>query len=107
MWLPYSWHQILIEIIFEDICNNQLTLANLPGVLYGFETLSAIFSVRMLGKRVLRTILQPKKDEVAEDWRRLLRPHYSPNIIRVIESKIIGWTEHVARVGIDEFRTGF
>jgi hypothetical protein len=45
----------------------------MPGVLYTFENLSAIFRVRMLGNRMLRTILQPKKDEVAEDWRRLLR----------------------------------
>lgn len=63
---------ILIEIIFEDICNNQLSLTNLPGVLYGLEISSAIFRVRILENRVPRTIFQPKRDEVGEDRRRLL-----------------------------------
>jgi hypothetical protein len=67
-------------------------MANLPGVLYGFEILSAIFSVSMLENRVLRTILQPKKDEVAKDWRRLLRSfiiHITYQILFELSDNII------------------
>jgi hypothetical protein len=48
-------------------------MTNFPDVLYGFEISSAIFRVRMLENRVPRTIFMPKRDEVGEDWRRLLR----------------------------------
>jgi hypothetical protein len=53
--------------------------------------------------RVLKTIIGPKKEEVAGDWRRLhneeLHNLYAPpNIIRVIKSRTMRWTEHVARM---------
>jgi hypothetical protein len=53
--------------------------------------------------RVLRRIFRPKRDETRGEWRRLhnveLNDLYSsPNIIRVIKSKI-RWAEHVARMG--------
>jgi hypothetical protein len=54
--------------------------------------------------RVLRMIFEPKRDEVTREWR---RPHfkvelydlYSPNIIRMIKSRIMGCAEHVALWG--------
>jgi hypothetical protein len=52
---------------------------------------------------VLRRIFGPKRDEVAGDWRRLhnqeLNNLYSSlNIIRVIKSRRVRWTGHVARM---------
>jgi hypothetical protein len=53
---------------------------------------------------VLRRIFGPKRNEVTGEWRKLhneeLNELYSsPNIIWVIKSIIIKWTEHVARMG--------
>jgi hypothetical protein len=52
---------------------------------------------------VPRRIFGPKTDEVTGEWRKLhseeLNALYSsPNIIRVIKSKIIRWAGHVARI---------
>jgi len=52
----------------------------------------------------LRRIFGPRKDEVTGEWRRLhnedLNDLYSsPNIVRVIKSRRMGWAEHVARMG--------
>jgi hypothetical protein len=54
--------------------------------------------------RVLRRILGPKRDEVMGEWRKLhkkeLRDLYSsPSIIRIIKSRRMRWTGHVARMG--------
>jgi hypothetical protein len=54
--------------------------------------------------RVLRRIFGPKRDEVTGEWRRLHNKepyalHCSPNIIRVIKSRRLRWTGHVARMG--------
>ena len=54
--------------------------------------------------RVLRRIFGPKKDEITGEWRKLhnedLNDLYcSPNIVRVIKSRIMRWAEHVARMG--------
>jgi hypothetical protein len=52
-------------------------------------------------KRVLRKILEPKRDEVTEEWRKLLNEeelndlYSSPNIIRVIKSRRMRWAEQV------------
>jgi hypothetical protein len=53
--------------------------------------------------RVLRKIFGPKRDEATGEWRRLhneeLNDLYSsPNIIRVIKSRIMRWAGHVARM---------
>jgi len=53
---------------------------------------------------VLRRIFEPKREEVRGGWRNLhneeLNDLYSsPNIIRVIKSRIMSWTGHVARMG--------
>jgi hypothetical protein len=54
--------------------------------------------------RVLRRIFGPKRDEATGDWRRLHNEeindlYSSPNIIRVIKSRRVGWAGHVARMG--------
>jgi hypothetical protein len=51
---------------------------------------------------VLR-IFEPKRNEVAEGWRKLHKEelhnlYYSPSIIRMIKSKRMKWAGHVARV---------
>jgi hypothetical protein len=60
--------------------------------------------LRVFENRVLRRIFGPKRDEATVDWRRLhneeLNDLYSsPNIIRVIKSRRLRWTGHVARMG--------
>jgi hypothetical protein len=51
--------------------------------------------------RVLRRIFGPKRDEVTEGWRKLHNEdlhnlYSSPNIIRMVKSRRIGWAGHVA-----------
>jgi hypothetical protein len=53
---------------------------------------------------VLRTIYEPKSDEVTGEWRRLRNEelyalYILPNIIRVIKSRRIKWAGHVACMG--------
>jgi hypothetical protein len=80
----------------------------LPVVLYGCETWSLTSKeehrLRMFENRVLKKIFGPKRDEVTEEPRKLhkveLRDLYSsPNIIKIIKSRIMRWAGHVARMG--------
>jgi len=53
---------------------------------------------------VLRRIFGPRRDEVTGDWRRLHNEelnnlYFSPNIVRVIKSRRMRWSGHVARMG--------
>ena len=53
---------------------------------------------------VLRRIFGPRRNEVTGEWRRLhneeLNDLYcSPNIVRVIKSRIMRWAGHMARMG--------
>jgi hypothetical protein len=79
----------------------------LPVVLYGFETWSLTLTgerrLRVFKDRVLRIIFVPKRDEVAGEWRKLhneeLNDRYSsPNIVRVMKSRRMGWAGHAARM---------
>jgi len=53
---------------------------------------------------VLRRIFGPRRDEVTGEWRKLHNEelndlHSSPNIVRVIKSRKLRWTGHVAHMG--------
>ena len=58
----------------------------------------------MFENRVLCGIFGPKRDEVTGDWRKLHNEelnylYVSPNIVRVVKSRIMGQAGHVARMG--------
>jgi hypothetical protein len=60
--------------------------------------------VRVFENRVLRGIFGPRRDEVTGEWRKLhneeLHSLYSsPDIIRQVKSRRMGWAGHVARMG--------
>ena len=80
----------------------------LPVVLYGCETWSLTLweerGLRVFENRVLRRIFGPKRDEVSGEWRKLHNEELSylytlPNIVRVVKSRRMRWTGHVARMG--------
>jgi hypothetical protein len=61
---------------------------------------------------VLRKILGPKGNNITGEWRRLHNEelhilYSSPNIIRVIKSKRMRWTGHVACMGDRRSACGF
>jgi hypothetical protein len=50
-----------------------------------------------------RRIFEPKRDEVTGGWRKLHNEelhnlHSSPSIIRMIKSRRMRWTRHIARI---------
>jgi hypothetical protein len=60
--------------------------------------------LKVFENRVQRRIFGPKKEEVTWEWRELHNENLytlysSPNIIRVIKSRRLGWVRHVARMG--------
>jgi len=60
--------------------------------------------LRVFDNMVLRRIFVPKREEVTGEWRRqhneeLNDLYTTPNIVRVIKSRIMRWTGYVARVG--------
>ena len=85
-------------------------------VLYGCETWSLTLRekrrLRVFEESVLRKIFEPKRDEVAGEWRKLhnqeLNDLYcSPNIIRGIKSRKMRWAEHVACMRVGDAYTVF
>jgi hypothetical protein len=80
----------------------------LPVVLYGCETRSLTLReehrLRVFENRVLKGIFGPKRDEVTGEWGKLHSGELhdlnsSPDIIRQIKSRGMGWAGHVARMG--------
>jgi hypothetical protein len=79
----------------------------LPVLLYGCETWSLTLGeeqrLRVFENKVLRRIFGPKREEDGS-WRKfhndeLHNPYSSPNIVRVIKSRRMRWTGHVAHMG--------
>ena len=65
----------------------------------------------MFENMVLRRIFGPRRDEVTGEWRRLHNEklnglYSSPNILRVIKSRRMRWTGHVARMGEERVLVG-
>jgi hypothetical protein len=83
---------------------------------YGCETWSPTLREErrliVFENRVLRRIFGPKRDEVTVEWEKVHNGEFnnqycSPNIVRVIKSRRMRWTAHVARMGSGEACTGF
>jgi hypothetical protein len=83
----------------------------LPVVLYGCDTWSLTLREeprpRVFKYRVLRRIFGRKWNNVTGEWRNLHKEertdlYSSPNIVRVIKSRIMKWAGHVARMGRGE-----
>jgi hypothetical protein len=76
-------------------------------ILYGCETRSFTLRkecrLRVFENRILRKILDPKGIRMESERRLHIEEHHclcnSPNIVRVIKSKISRWVGHVARKG--------
>jgi hypothetical protein len=76
-------------------------------VLHGCETWSLTLReehrLRVFEIRVLRRIFGPKRDKVRGDWTKLHNEelqnlYFPPSIIRIIKSRRMRWTGHVARM---------
>ena len=103
----HACHHSVPNLLYSSVLSKNLKIKIyrtkiLPVVLYGCETwLLTLRKERRL--RVLRKIFGPKRDEVTGEWRKLhneLNDLYcSPNIVRVMQSRRMRWTGHVARMG--------
>jgi hypothetical protein len=80
----------------------------LPAVLYGYETWSLTLRekhrLQVSENRVLRRIFGPMRDEIIGGWRKLHNEelhnlYSSPNMMRLIKSRKMGWAGHVACMG--------
>ena len=85
-------------------------------VLYGCGTWSLTLreehKLRVFENRVLMRIFMPKRNEVTGEWRKLHNdglndPYSSPNIVRVIKSRMMSRTRHVACMGEGSHIQGF
>jgi hypothetical protein len=63
--------------------------------------------LRVFENRMLRIMFELKRDEVRGGWRKLHNGELhnlfsSPNMIRMIKSRMMRWTGLVARMGVEE-----
>jgi hypothetical protein len=84
-------------------------------VLYGCETWSLTLKeehrLKVFENRVLRRIFGPKREEVTGEWRKLRNEelhdlYSSTSTIRIMKSRRMRWTGHVARMGRKGTRIG-
>jgi hypothetical protein len=96
------------RLLSKNTKNRVYTTVVLPVILYGCETwpltLREERRLRLFENRVLRRVCGLKRYEATEEWRRLHTEELndlflSPNIIRVIKSRRMRRTGHVARMG--------
>jgi hypothetical protein len=72
-------------------------------ILFVCLMMRSVLQLRVFENRVLRRIFGPKRDEVTGEWRKLhneeLRDlHSSPSKIRIIKSRRMRWTRHIAQM---------
>jgi hypothetical protein len=94
---------LYVSTCFDHLCDHLQGGAFTKSILQR-TTLREECIVRASENRVLRRIFEPKRDEVTGECRKLHDEelndlHCSPNIIRVIKSRIMRWTGHVACKG--------
>jgi hypothetical protein len=102
---------LLSKNIKIKICRTVL----LPVVLYGCETwpltLREVHKLRVLESTVLRKIFGLERDKVTGEWSRLHNEindlHFLLNIIQVIKSLRMRWSEQVVLWRREEVHTGF
>jgi hypothetical protein len=108
-----SCYHLVQSLLFSRLLSKNLKIRIykmiiLPVVLYGCETWSLTLReehrLRVFENRVLRRIFEPKRDEVTREWRKLHNKelhdlYFSPSIIRIIKSRRMRWSGHVARMG--------
>jgi hypothetical protein len=104
----YSVQNTLCSRLISKRLNSKIyKIVILPVALYGCETWSLTLReehrLKVFENRVLRKIFGPEREEDGS-WRKLLNDKlhslYSlPNIVRVIKSRRMRWTGHVARMG--------
>jgi hypothetical protein len=91
-----------IMFVMKKIINNNDNNILLV-VQYGCESWSLTLREKHR-LRVFERIFGPKRDEVTGDWRKLHNEelhnlYSSPNIIRMIKSRMMWWEGHLARMG--------
>jgi hypothetical protein len=100
-------------ILFRKII---VAIIILPVFLHGCEMWSLILReehrMRMFEDRMLRRIFKPKRDEVTGGWRKLRNDelhnlYSSERIIRIIKSRRVRLTGHVAGLGRREKHVGY
>jgi hypothetical protein len=106
--LSFGEESLVFQFTIQKFKDKDTELLFLPLVLYRCETWSLTLRknsrLRVFENGVLRRIFGPKRDEITGEWRKLhnegLNDLYcSPNIVRVIKSRRMRWTGHVACMG--------
>jgi len=106
--LLFSADPLSSRLLFKNLKIKIYRIIILSVVLYGCETWSLILreemKLRMIENKIFRRIFGPRRVELTGHWSRLhnegLNDLYSsPNIVRVIKSRRMRWTGHVARMG--------
>jgi hypothetical protein len=109
--LSFFAEYFVFSLLYKNIKIKICRTVILPAVLYGCEiwslTLREARRLNVFKNRVLRKIFGAEKDEVTGEWRNLhskeLNDLYcSPNIVRVIKSRIMRWVGHVAHIDTGE-----